>query len=301
MHETGLDFSDVILSGGTGRSGTTIIGKLLSRHSQVGLSRPAEIKMLTYGNGLLDLYLGKRVGRYKRLLITDRLHLERFRYRLFNDWWERDPKVGEIAGLIQGIELEELKTLYSKMKSDWKLNRKLAPANFLRAFVETQKRASGKPLWIDTTPINLFRSNELAPFLPGARFIHMVRDGRDVISSVTREHWGPRTYDEGLTWYRRRMRRILLNTNELDSRVLTISLEDLAIHNRSESLDTILSFLGLESESKLQKYFEAEVTPEKVSRGRWQEEVADVKKFNESYLEIVAELKAIDPSVPLES
>jgi len=203
--------------------------------------------------------------------------------------------------LIQGIELEELKTLYSKMKSDWKLNRKLAPANFLRAFVETQKRASGKPLWIDTTPINLFRSNELAPFLPGARFIHMVRDGRDVISSVTREHWGPRTYDEGLTWYRRRMRRILLNTNELDSRVLTISLEDLAIHNRSESLNRILSFLGLENESKLQKYFEAEVTPEKVSRGRWQEEVSDVKKFNESYLKIVAELKGIDPSVPLES
>lgn len=293
------DFTDVILSGGTGRSGTTIIGKLLSRHSQVVLSKPAEIKFLTDGNGLLDLYLKKRVGRYKYLLVTDRLHLERFRYRLFNDWWERDSKDGEIAGLIQGIGLDQLTDLYQVMQRAWKMDRKFAPANFLREFIDLQKNSSGKQMWIDTTPINLFRSKDLASFLPGSRFIHMVRDGRDVISSVIRENWGPNDYESGLAWYRRRMKRALSSTNLLKSRVLTISLEELAIHRRQQSLEKVLAFIGVESETKLQEYFDSEVKPEKVIRGRWQNEVPDVRSFNDSYFKIVAELREIDPSVPL--
>ena len=60
--EKQLDFSDAILSGGTGRSGTTIVGKLLTRHSKICISRPTEIKVLTSGNGLLDLLLGTITG-----------------------------------------------------------------------------------------------------------------------------------------------------------------------------------------------------------------------------------------------
>jgi hypothetical protein len=301
MPEIGANFSDVILSGGTGRSGTTIIGKLLSRHSQIGLSRPSEIKMLTSGNGLLDLHLGRKVGRYKRLLVNDRLHLERFRQRLFHDWWEREPKVGEVAGLIQGIEREELEDLYISLKRDWKQEKSTAPGKFLRAFIDSQKRRSGKLFWIDTTPVNLFRAFDLADFLPGAHFIHMVRDGRDVISSVIREPWGPSTYEDGLDWYRNRMIRILTNTKVLKDRVLTISLEELALNNRDETLARVLAFLDLPSEPKLQLYFQSEVSPEKVRQGRWKNEVADLAKFDESYFRIVTELRGIDPLVPLAS
>lgn len=301
MNKRAIDFSDVILSGGTGRSGTTIIGKLLSRHSQIGLSRPSEIKMLTAGNGLLDLHLGRRVGRFRRLILTDRAHLERFRYRLFNDWWQRDSKVGEIAGLIQGIEAEELGELYRALMRNWKKNRKAAPREFFRSFVDSQKRVSGKDMWIDTTPINLFRAQDISEFLPGAQFIHMVRDGRDVIASVVREHWGPKTYEEGLIWYRRRMRRNLLNTNLLGSRVLTISLENLVITNRDETFNKVLNFLEVSSESKIEQYFNNDVLAEKVRQGRWRDEVEDVHKFNESYFKIVSELKDIDPNVPLAS
>lgn len=301
MNERIRDFSDVILSGGTGRSGTTIVGKLLSRHSNIGLARPSEIKMLTSGNGLLDLYLGRRVGRFKSLLVTDRLHLERFRYRLFHDWWERDPKVGEIAGLIQGIELIEMKEIYRAFKGKWKKDRKSAPGEFLRSFVDSQKRVSGKEMWIDTTPINLFRARELSEFLPGARFIHVVRDGRDVIASVVREPWGPKTYEEGLVWYRHRMTRNLQNTNFLGDRVLTLSLENLVISRRDESLGVLLGFLNIPEESKIQDYFNNQVLAENVRQGRWRDEVEDIQKFNESYFKIVSELKDIDPNVPLAS
>jgi len=129
----------------------------------------------------------------------------------------------------------------------------------------------------------------------------MVRDGRDVIASVVREHWGPKTYEEGLTWYRRRMRRNLINANFLSDKVLTISLEDLVIHKREDSLRKILQFLNLESEDNLENYFSKEVVPDKVKRGRWRTEVQNLEEFNKSYFEIVTELKAIDSKVPLES
>ena len=294
-----FDFSDVILVGGTGRSGTTIMGKLLSRHPAVGLAKPSEIRILTYGNGLLDLHLRNRVGRYKHLMVTDNLHLTRFKYRLFNDWWERESKLGGKAGLIQGIQREELQELYGCMRNDWKTNREIAPTRFFRSFVDLQKRSSGNQLWIDTTPANLFRATQIASFLPNVRFIHMVRDGRDVIASVVREPWGPKNYDEGLIWYRNRMIRNLLNSRALGVQVLTLSLEDLVLQNRIQSLKRVLSFLQIENDSKIQKYFETEVTSEKVRQGRWRSDVSDVATFNARYFAIVAELKKIDPQLPL--
>lgn len=301
MYSSERDFSDVILTGGTGRSGTTIIGKLLSRHSQIGLSCPAEIKMHVAGNGLLDLYLGNKVGRYKSLMVTKGLHLKRFHYRLFNDWWERDSKLGEVTGLVQGIELNELQGLFYDLKTLWKKDQKSAARKFMRAFIDSQKLRSGKYFWIETTPINLFRATEMAEFLPGTRFIHMVRDGRDVIASVLRENWGPKTYEEGLIWYRRRMRRILINTKSLGDEVLTLCLEDLTLSKREESLSKLFYFLNLKSEAKLVDYFNSEVKAEKVNKGRWQNEVRNIERFNQEYFRIVEELKGIDSSVPLSS
>jgi hypothetical protein len=40
-------FSDALFIGGSGRSGTTIAGKLLSMHQEVVLAKPIEIKYLT--------------------------------------------------------------------------------------------------------------------------------------------------------------------------------------------------------------------------------------------------------------
>ena len=43
-----------VFSGGTGRSGTTLIGKILGKHPRVHAGRPYEIKFLTGRDGLLD-------------------------------------------------------------------------------------------------------------------------------------------------------------------------------------------------------------------------------------------------------
>lgn len=293
-------FQKALFSGGTGRSGTTIIGRLLSRHSKIALSKPAEIKFLTSGNGLLDLHLGRKVGRYKRLLVTDRLHLERFKYRLRNDWWEREAKTGGAAGLLQGLTMEELDLLCDQIRNTFGDSKLFATRQFMSNFIDMQLGATTKTMWIDTTPINLYRAAEISEFLPGSRFIHMVRDGRDVISSVIRERWGPKDYESGLAWYRKRMHRILENSVKLQDRVLTLSIENLVINEREKSIHKLLSFLELHDENRFREFFDSALLESSVSRGRWQTEVRNLKEFNAAYADLVTELKEIDPTVPLE-
>ena len=43
-----------VFIGGTGRSGTTILGDLLNEHSRVRTSNPTEIKFLANRGGFLD-------------------------------------------------------------------------------------------------------------------------------------------------------------------------------------------------------------------------------------------------------
>ncbi len=290
----------LIFSGGTGRSGTTIVARLLSRHSAITMAKPAEIKFLTSGNGLLDLSSGKRVGRYRRLLVTDRLHLERFKYRLYRDWWIRDAKDGSKTGLSSGITKEELDQIFAELKTNFEKDKQQAIQVFMNRYVNIQLGQSRGRIWIDTTPVNIFRAKEIAQLFPDAKFVHMIRDGRDVISSVIRERWGPSSYEEGLLWYRKRMLRNVQNVLELDGKVITIALEDLVINDREMQLQKLLKFLKIKPEKKLIEFFNTVVLASSVSQGRWRDEVDDVKKFNQSYADLLTELKELDPSLPLD-
>lgn len=48
-----------VFVGGTGRSGTTVMGDLLGKHPDVRTSTPIEIKFLANRSGLLDVVFGR--------------------------------------------------------------------------------------------------------------------------------------------------------------------------------------------------------------------------------------------------
>lgn len=303
-----LEFSDAILSGGTGRSGTTIIGKLLTRHSKIGIARPTEIKVLTAGNGLLDLHLGRRSGKYRKLLINDQLHLIRFKQRLYGEWWTRDIKLtpnkpeqipGTQVGLLQGMTREDIDRIYQELKKDFRRDKTRATQSFLRSLIDIHKAGNKKEIWVDTTPINVMRASEIQEFLPGIRFIHMVRDGRDAIASVIKEPWGPNNFEEGLKWWRGRMIKNLNGSLKVGASMLTLALEDFAINDRENSYLKILKFSNVLDEEVMRKYFEERIRPENVRQGRWKHEADKPNEFDARYRDIVAELKEIDPTVPL--
>jgi hypothetical protein len=61
----------------------------------------------------------------------------------------------------------------------------------------------GKPRWGEKTPHNLFYVEEILQDFPDARFVNLVRDGRDVAVDQLRSAFGPRNvYTAALIWRR---------------------------------------------------------------------------------------------------
>ena len=74
----------------------------------------------------------------------------------------------------------------------------------IRAFYSAYAEREGKTRYGDKTPGYIKEMVRIQRTLPEARFIHIIRDGRDVSLSHMRMNWGPETYEESATlWVER--------------------------------------------------------------------------------------------------
>lgn len=276
-----------LFSGGTGRSGTTSVVNLLSRHSLVHTSLPREIRFLTDPYGLLDLNTHRSRIIYSRSSKGKAADLKRFILRedptdIFAErmrtiWFENVGKTGKPRGLVQSISRDQLDDALLVFRSNFKISRIDASRELFQKLATLQIENGGKAssdfkYFADSTPINILHSAKINRFLPGSKFINMVRDGRDVAFSVTKEHWGPNNPYEALTWWAGRMADGYNALNEVaPESQLTLRLEDLIIHDREKSYAEILNFLGLPDEERLHRYFDENLIAEKMTQGAWRD------------------------------
>jgi hypothetical protein len=78
-------------------------------------------------------------------------------------------------------------------------------ADAVRALFAAYAAAQGKPRYADKTPHYVSHLPLLATRFPEARFVHVVRDGRDVALSLLEVPWGPDTIEEAAAHWRRRV------------------------------------------------------------------------------------------------
>jgi hypothetical protein len=64
----------------------------------------------------------------------------------------------------------------------------------------------GKSRYADKTPMHVLHISRLARMFPEARFVHVIRDGRDVALSYLGVGWGPSTVEDAAIEWRRRVR-----------------------------------------------------------------------------------------------
>jgi hypothetical protein len=120
-----------VFIGGTGRSGTTVLGDLLNEHSQVRTSNPTEIKFLANRGGFLDVVFGSMnsqlenrekisifhyrtyLQRAQKDLLQRRERFEEFSEKLWQKWWQIDAPAPHGPGLHAGIEKQDLQEILS--------------------------------------------------------------------------------------------------------------------------------------------------------------------------------------------
>lgn len=288
-----------IFTGGTGRSGTTVLGSLLGHHSQVWATLPREIRFLTDHYGLLDLAIGGTSA--SRL---PNWYLQRkFLKKLHNEWWDRIGPDGSERGLHRGVLPSEFAAAVKQFQGD-SAGLPARSQGLVHNMLDPAARRNGANIWVETTPANAMNADRLLALLPKAFVIHVVRDGRDACASVVKRAWGPKDHLAALEWWRSRM---LLSHESMKvapkDRTLTILLDDLLVGSREEHYKDLLRFLGLDDEEEMRSFFFTSMTSDRGHVGRWKDEVPAAlrDRFSMRYAEIWHELnEAQVPLAPLD-
>jgi hypothetical protein len=129
------------------------------------------------------------------------------------------------------------------------------PTGVLRAFYDLYGEAQGKPRWGEKTPVYLTAMTSIASALPEARFVHMIRDGRDVALSKARRSLGEpspaartaRVWRDRILAARRQARRL--------PHYLELRYEDLVLEPE-ESLRRVCAFVDLPWDDAVLSYHE---------------------------------------------
>ena len=205
-----------IFSGGVGRSGTTIIGRILRKNSKVFVASPLEIKFITETSGLIDLVFGireflptqiSRSGYWLSKLSTHdstKIRYLKFKRRIESDWWIRTNRLDRESGLHRALSKTTLTKLLKELEAS--LDTPLEAARqFTFGYVKSHRKWEGQRFWMDTSPPNIMYSDYIYRIFPEARFVEMRRNPLDNIASVLKEPWGPNDPEKAIIWWRDRI------------------------------------------------------------------------------------------------
>jgi len=107
-------------------------------------------------------------------------------------------------------------------------------------------------LWIDHTPNNLRHSKKLLFFYPEALFIHIVRDGRAVASSVLPLNWGPNNIIDAADWWVQKISYGFGSQIAVPEKVITVKYESLLLNPKDE-LQKLCDFLDIKYNNSMLK------------------------------------------------
>ena len=289
--------------GGSGRSGTTIILSLLKSHPEVHSSLPREIKYVTSRYGLVDLNFGRSIKLEEdfkgirnnfRATLNNRVGRRKedvFLASLKGNWWSGEGKKGKPRGLVQGVTAEQLAEIAYEFSSSYKKDLLVASRKLFYNLSSSQFKKDTVRYFADSSPVNTMQAHLISQLFPGAKFINMIRDGRDVAYSVSKEKWGPKDPFKALKWWGNRVLVSHRSLSQLpEKHHLEIRLEELIKSDREFQYAKIMSFLNIPDHLSTRKFFNIEMRSEKMSQGEWKEKVQNPIVFDKAYDQVLSKL-----------
>jgi Sulfotransferase family len=114
----------------------------------------------------------------------------------------------------------------------------------------------GKRRYGDKTPSYVLNIGLLARLFPESRFVHIIRDGRDVALSILERPFGPDTIEEAAFRWRQAMHRGRAEGSRLGGRrYRELRYEDL-VDDQESALRSLCAFADLPFDSAMTRYYE---------------------------------------------
>jgi hypothetical protein len=123
----------------------------------------------------------------------------------------------------------------------------------LRAFYALYAAGFAKARWGDKTPRYVEQMSVIQALLPEARFIHVIRDGRDVALSTLDLWFGPGSIAEAAEWWLSKINKARAQAKDLRF-YLEIRYEDLVLDSES-TLRRICAFIDLPWNRLMLEYY----------------------------------------------
>jgi hypothetical protein len=272
----------VVFVGGTGRSGTHVLGKLLGKHDKLALV-PVEVRFHVDEAGFPGLLSGE-------------VSKDRFLRRLRGFWW-RGFQTRRMRGLYRFLPEERFEVAIETFETTFDGDPEGACRQlFYDLLAVRQERAEAEGL-IEQSCDTVAQGATLAKLFPEAKFIHVLRDGRDASASRVGQTHGlvyPRTRRQGLAWWEARIRSIDAGARAIPSgRLLTVSLDELLLLGRHRGLRPICRFMQIYPQRGMKRFFMRRMTPELAHSERWRAGLSDRRaaELERAYERIVADLE----------
>ena len=256
--------ADLVFVGGTGRSGTHVLARLLGSHPRFA-DVPIECRFHCNKRGFPDLLEG-------------RVTLAGFLEKLRGFWWHRVRVDDQPRGLYNLMRRRDFDAAADRFERSYHDEPVTACRALFEGLLRPVAELEAKPGLVEMSSHNTKEAQTLRRLFPAARHVHTVRDGRDAASSVSTKTWGPDRIVPAIDWWADRLRAIDEGvrgeedggSHPMGPDVLhTVVLDDLVGGDREATYAALLDFCGAEDDPAMRAFFEGEMGPGAAHRGRW--------------------------------
>lgn len=210
---------------GFDRSGTTLLSMMVGSHPQLAVPFST--------TGLWFRY-AERLAEYNQLASTSDVErlvddlLQEARIRLWDAQLPREALIDQLPLQSYGAIVERFHSVYASCKK--------------------------KPYWANIDIATLDHMDLVTKWFPNSRFVHIVRDGRDVaLSHETYPYGASNTLECALEWRRRVETNIKMGAIVGPSRYRLVRYEDLVLQTE-RTLQGLCEFIGVEFSPAMRDY-----------------------------------------------
>lgn len=255
-----------------GRSGSSLLSRMLNQHPNIAV--PYESHLMNTFYPLIKYYGSLSEPSNLERLIEDILKTD-----VMNDW---HPKLSK-KDILNELKQYEFGSLFDAILSSW-------------------AKKTNKKIWGEKTPHHLYYWKELNDMFPKAKFIHLIRDGRDVASSFIKARFGPKTVFKAAHHWNNYINKFCELSSELNKdRILNIRYEDL-LDNPEKTLSKLCDFLNQDYDNEMLNYhknktsYKTDVRNEiNLKKGLMKENKEKWKNsFNDKELEIFESISGVN-------
>jgi hypothetical protein len=274
----------IVFIGGTGRSGTHIIAQLLGRSHNLAMI-PVEVRFHTDADGFPGLLAGE-------------VSLPRFVRRLRGFWW-KGFQTTRMRGMFRLLDRELFDTAVAKFESRFGDDPRAAcRLLFFDLFWSRTSEELTLRGIVEQSCDTVAQAPTLVRLFPEARFVHVVRDGRDASASRVSQTHGlvrPRTRADGIRWWEERISRVEEGAHAIPpARLLTVSLDELLLADSGKAVKPLLNFCGTRAIRSVRHFYGHRMSRDQAHSERWREGISSRRaaRLEELYEQALGRLEA---------